>query len=298
MSEKANIERLYAAVQEAAGLLEIPCSRDSVWPALTAFQDAIISPTVFNMVCSGGRVGGLSFDFMMSPADGDPYDFALSRGLVDEVNHPIRALFADIQARFPVQTFGVDYGITSGFNKAYVFFPLGDLQGLEKLAAVPSMPPGLTEHVSSFARYGLDGKVSALAIDYARRTWNVYFNGLSPDHVERGAVQSMLREFGLPEASAQLTEFIETSSALYPTFSWDSSKVERICFSTRTTDPAALPARIEPKLEKFARSVPHAYEGDRVLVYAGALSRSEEYYKLAAYHQVASPAHERVRPTN
>ncbi|MFI5687610.1 aromatic prenyltransferase [Streptomyces sp. NPDC051636] len=285
---------MYSAVEEAAGLLDIPCSRDKMWPALTAFQDVITSPIVFNMVTSGGRIGDLSFDFMMSPSAGDPYALALSHGLADETDHPVRALFSDLQARFPVQAFGVDYRINGGFSKSYAFFPLGDLQGLAELAGVPSMPRGLSEHVSTFAHYGLDGKVSAIAIDYARRTWNVYFNGLSAEYVERKAVLSMIRDFGLPEPSEQLLDFIETSSALYPTFGWDSSKIERISFSTRTTDPAALPARIEPKLEKFARSVPYAYEGERVLVYAGALSHSEEYYKLAVYHQF-SEAHDRVR---
>jgi hypothetical protein len=295
MSGKANLEHVYSAVEEAAGLLDIACSRDKMWPVLTAFQDVIASPVVFNMVTKGGRIGDLSFDFTLPPSAGDPYAIALSHGLADETDHPVRALFSDVQDRFPVQSYGVDYGINGGFNKTYVFFPLGDLQGLAELAGLPSMPDGLSEHMSSFAHYGLDGKVSALAIDYARRTWNVYFNGLSPDHVERKAVISMLSAFGLPEPSEQMLDFIETSSALYPTFGWDSSKIERISFSTRTTDPSALPARIEPKIGKLARSAPYTYGGDRVLVYAGALSPSEEYFKLAAYYQMAADAHDRVR---
>nr|WP_079073831.1 aromatic prenyltransferase [Streptomyces sp. Root1310] len=299
MSGKANIQRLYSAVEEAAGLLDIACSRDRMWPTLTAFEDVFADGAiVFNMVTSGGRIGDLSFDFTLPPSAGDPYELALSHGLVDETDHPIRALFSDIQARCPLQAYGVDYGITSGFHKTYAFFPLGDPQSLAQLADIPSMPSDLSEHVTSFAAYGLADKVSAIAIDYARRTWNVYFNGLSADHVQRTAVLSMLSEFGLPEPSAQLLEFIETSSALYPTFGWDSSKIERISFSTRTTDPAALPARTEPKLEQFARNAPYAYEGERVLVYAGALSPSEEYYKLATYYQMTAAAHDRVRSAN
>ncbi|WBO69701.1 aromatic prenyltransferase [Streptomyces camelliae] len=295
MSAKADIGRVYSAVSEAAGLLDIPCSHDRMWPALTAFQDVIASPLVFNMVTSGGHIGEMSFDFMMSPSAGDPYAHALAHGLVEETDHPVRGLFPDIQARLPVQSFGVDYGITRGFNKAYAFFPLSDLQGLARLAEIPSMPRALSDNAGTFAAYGLDDKVSAIAIDYRRRTWNVYFNGLSAEHVGRTTVLPMLREFGLPEPSERMLDFIETSSALYPTFRWDGTKTERISFSTRTTDPAALPARVEPQLEKFARSAPYTYEGDRVLVYAGALSPGEEYYKLAAYYQMAAEAHDRVR---
>ncbi|TRO56478.1 hypothetical protein E4K73_46500 [Streptomyces sp. IB201691-2A2] len=295
MSAKASLDHVYSAVEEAAGLLDIACSRDKLWPALTAFQDVIASPIVFNMVTKGGRIGDLSFDFMLPSSAGDPYAIALSHGLAAETDHPIRALFSDIQARLPVHGYGVDYGINGGFNKTYLAFPLGDLQGLAELDELPSMPDGLTAHRNSFTRYGLDGKVSALAIDYAHRTWNVYFNGLAPEHVERKAVLSMLSEFGLPEPSEQMLGFAETSSALYTTFGWDSSKVERISFSTRTTDPSVLPARIEPRIEAFARNAPYTYEGDRILVYARALSPSEEYFKVAAYYQMAAAAHDRVR---
>jgi hypothetical protein len=156
------------------------------------------------------------------------------------------------------------------------------------------MPHGLAEQIPTFIDFGLDDKVSAIAIDYARRTWNVYFNRLSAEHVDNQAVVAMLREFGLPQPSEQLLDFARTSTALYPTLGWDSSKIERISFSTRTTDPQALPARIEPILGTFAANAPYAYEGDRVLVYAAALSPSEEYYKLASYYQMNSAANDRV----
>lgn len=296
-SGEADITRLYTAVEEAAALLGVDCSRDAMWPALTAFQDVLTDGSVvFNMVTSGGHIGDLSFDFTMPTAAGDPYTRALTHGLVDDTDHPIRTLFADIQARFPIQSYGVDHRLNGGFNKAYVFFPLSDLQDPARLAdQLPSAPSGLQEHLRTFTAHGLDNKVSAIAIDYARRTWNLYFNGLSPDHVTRESALSLIRELGLPDPSDQLLSFIETSSALYPTFGWDSTKVERLSFSTRTTDPRALPALLEPKLGEFAANAPYTYDGDRVLVYAGALSRSEEYYKLATYHQLATQAHDRIR---
>lgn len=295
MSGKANVEQLHSVVEEAAGLLGITYPSDRVRAVLTAFQDVLDSAIVLNVVTKGGGIGDLSFDFAAATSAGDPYDIALAHGLADEVEHPIRALLPDILARFPVQTYGVDYGITGGFNKTYASFPLGDLQRLEKLADVPSIPPGLAEHLGTFTTYGLDGKVSAIAIDYARRTWNVYFNALSPEYVERETVVAMLRELGAPEPSERMLEFIGASSAFYPTFGWDSSKVERVSFSAKNTAPAALPDQVRPTFENFARSVPYTYGGERVIVYAGALSAGEEYYKLAAYHQMPAKVHDRFR---
>lgn len=296
MPEAAKMEEIYSAVEETARLLDVPCSRDKVWPALSTFGDELAdTDIIFSMATAERHRGELQFDFMLPRSFGDPYAAAASNGLVDETDHPITKLLSDLQERTPVQGYGVDYGVVGGFRKTYAFFPLDALQRLSVLADIPSMPPGLVEHASYFSSYGLEDRVSAIAIDYPSRTWNVYFSGIPAECVEPKSVLPMLRKLGLPEPSEQMLEFIQTTFAIYPTFSWDSSKVKRICFSARTSDPTALPARIEPQIEKFARNAPYTHPGERVLVYAGALSASEEYYKLATYYQKASNAPVRVQ---
>ncbi|MCL2731061.1 MAG: hypothetical protein FWE15_13685 [Actinomycetia bacterium] len=299
MSATATTDVLNAAVQEAAALLGLPASRARMEPVLTTYHDALTSsPIVWNIVNSGGAIKDLSFDFASPTSVGEPYTLAVTHGLAEDVDHRIRALLPDIQARFDVQSYGVDYGVNGGFNKAYVCFPMGALQHLAPLAQVPSMPPALAEHSAAFTAHGLDGKVSAIAIDYTHRTWNVYFNGLTPAHVQRQAVTAMLRDLALPAAGEQMLDFISASQAVYFTFGWDSAKIERISFSVRTTDPTVLPAGIDPAFETFARNAPYTYPGDRTLVFAGAITASEEYYKLAAYYQSITSAHDRFRAAN
>lgn len=296
MTVNPGIERLCEAAEEAARQVGLDCPREKMTAVLTAFPNVVTDSTVvFNIVNKGGRVGDMSFDFTVPLAEGDPYERALAHGLAEETDHPVRGMFADMLATLPVDCYGVDYGVNGGFNKAYAVFPMGRLQELSKLAAVPAMADTLSKWLGTLAGYGLDGKVSTVAIDHANRTWNVYFNGLSSQHFERATVQAMLRDFGLPKPSGQLLDFAETSSALYPTFSWDSPEIERVSFSTRTTDPAALPAHIEPKLGVLAANAPYTYDGDRKLVFAGALTTGGEYYKLATYYQMATDAHDRVR---
>lgn len=297
MPEATQLEDIYAAIEETAQLVGVACSREKVWPALNAFGDGLADAHIVFSLATGERYAGeLAFDFTVDPEAGDPYAVAVSNGLAEKTDHPVGNLFSEIRSRCPVDSFGVDYGIVGGFKKAYASFPLGEPQGLSTLAGLPSMPRALAEHADSFAAYGLDGKVSAIAIDYAHRTWNVYFSGLSAEQLEPAAVLSMLRENGLPEPSGRMMDFIRTSFAMYPTFGWDSPKVERISFSARSTDPKALPARYEPRIAEFAANTPYTYPGERVLVYAGALSAGEECYKIAAYHQQTSRLSDRVRP--
>ncbi|WP_326796454.1 aromatic prenyltransferase [Streptomyces sp. NBC_01808] len=296
MSANPGIERLCAAAGEAAGLVGVDCPPEKMTALLTAFPNVVTDSTVvFNAVNKGGSIRDISFDFTVPLAEGNPYERALEHGLAEETDHPVRGMFADLLTTLPVDCYGVDYGVNSGFNKSYAVFPMGQLQELGRLAAVPAMSTALSKWMDVLVEYGLDSKVSTVAIDHANRTWNVYFNGLSPEHFERATVQAMLRDFGLPEPSGQLLDFAATSSALYPTFGWDAAEIERVSFSTRTTDPAALPSHIEPKLGVLAAKAPYTYEGDRKLVFAGALTADGEYYKLATYYQLATAAHDRVR---
>jgi hypothetical protein len=296
MPGAAKVEEVYSAMEESARLVNVPCSRDKIWPILTAYGDGIAEATlvVFSMAAGERHRGELDYNFTV-PSGGDPYAVALSHGFTAETDHPVSALLSDVQERCPVQVFGVECGVVSGFKKTYVFFPLDDLQGLAKLVDIPSMPRALAEHASTFARYGLDDKVSIIGIDYVHRTMNVYFGRFSPEYVEPKTVLSMLRDIGLPAPSEQMLEFTRKSFSIYPTFSWDSSRIDRICFSIVTPDSDALPARLEPEIGHFARNAPYAYDGERILVYGATLSPSEEYYKLGCYYQKPPELFNRVQ---
>jgi hypothetical protein len=280
------LDGVYSAVEETARLLDVPCSPDQVSPVLKAFGDELSgSHLVFSMAAGERHRGELDFDFSLTPEGADPYATALKHGLIKDTDHPVGSLLAEVQARCAIASYGVEYGIVGGFKKSYAFFPLDDLPPLAKFAGIPSMPPGLAEHVGTLTSLGLDDKVSAIGISYRKHTLNVY---LAATAVETKNKLALLRAFGFPEPDARVAEFIERSFSLYPTLNWDSSAVERICFSVKTQNPGELPAPHDLDTEKFARDVPHVYPGGREFVSAVALTPSgETYYKLAAYYQKA-----------
>jgi len=275
------------AMQEAARLLDLDCSRDKVWPVLTAYQDVLAAAVIVFSMASGRRATELDFSISMPPEHGDPYAVALSNGLTEETDHPIGAVLSDTQERCPVGMYAIDGEITGGFKKAYTFFPTDDLPGLSKLADIPSMPRSVAENASLFARHGLD-KVQMTSVDYKRRQVNLYFGDLSAESLEPQAILSMLREMGLQEPDGQGLEFAKRSFAVYPTLSWDSAKIERICFAVITTDPTTVPARTEPEIWKYANNAPCTYVGEqRALVYGLTLLPDEGYYKVGSYYQIS-----------
>lgn len=283
----AELERIYSAIEESAALMDVACSRDKVWPVLTAFADALSESVIAFRVATDSRHKG-EFDGRFTlPQDLDPYVRALSKGLITQTGHPIDTLLSDIQERCPnIDSYGVNFGVVGGFAKVWLYFPEGGFQQLSKLVDMPSMPPSLAGNVSFFARYGLAENVDVIGIDYDRRTVNVYSPAFElPDGcLEPKSLISMHRELGLPDPSEQMLKLCAQSFGVYATLGWDSPKVERISFGVSTLDPLALPARLGPKIEQFVKSVPYGKD-DPKKVYVAMTSTGEEYYKLQSYYR-------------
>ena len=288
MTGTGELEGLYSDIEEAAGLLDVACSRDEVWPILTAYAD-VLPPQAQIAFRVATNAAGLDCRFASLPKDVDPYAIALSNGLTAKTDHPVGALLSDLHERFPLDYHGIDFGVVGGFKKTWTFFPLNNLQNVSKLADLPSMPRSLAENIGFYARHGLDDKVSLIGIDYPNKTLNVYFLGAPAESRAPEAVRSMLREFGLSEPSAQMLTLAQQATGYYTTLSWDSSKVERITFAVVVPDLAALSTRvdIEPKIDKFARNAPYTYRpADRKGIYGVTSSPRGEYYKLQSWYQL------------
>jgi hypothetical protein len=302
MSENADLTSLYSAIEESARLLGVPCSREKVWPVLSAYGDAIGHAVVAFRVATGSRhKGELDCRFTTQP-DVDPYAVALSHGFTAATGHPVGALLADLGRRCPVDSYGIDFGVVGGFKKIWTFFPPDDLQGLSTLAAVPSMPPGLAANAGFFARHGLDDRANLVGIDYHHRTVNVYVGEPPAESLTPRAVMAMLRDIGMPPPSDQLLELSGRAFGVYATFGWDSARIERLTFAVMTPDPTTLPVRLEPKIEKFVRGAPYAHDGaagaDRKFVYAVSSAPDGEYYKLQSYYQWRPRILNRMRLAN
>ena len=285
MSGTAGLADLYSAIEEAARLLDSACSRDKVWPIMTAYGDSLAQAVIAFRVATGTRnAGDLDCRFTMLPKDVDPYVVALSNGLATATGHPVDDLLSDIRERFPVDCYGIDFGVVGGFKKTWSFFPPDDLQKLSQLADIPSMPRSLAENVDFFARHDLEDKASLIGIDYRHRTLNIYFGEPPAECFEPKTVISMLREIGLPDPSEQMLRLGQEAFGIYVTLSWDSLTVQRLCLAVMTQDPTSLSTRLDPKIEHFAKNAPCA-AADRRFVYAVTSSPDGEYNKLQSYYQ-------------
>jgi hypothetical protein len=287
MSGTAELAEVYSAIEESARLVDVACSREKVWPILTAYGEALAHAVVAFRVATGvRRAGELDCRFTMLPRAVDPYAVALSHGLVAPTDHPVGALLGELSERFPVDCYGIDFGVVEGFTKTWSFLPPDDMQRMSDLARLPSAPGCLAANLDFFTRWDLEDKASLIGIDYPSRTANVYFGEVPADCFRPGAILAMLRELDLPDPSGQLVALGEQAFGIYVTLGWDSPAVRRITFAAMTPDPTALPVRLDPRIERFVREAPSRTDpADRRFVYAVTSSRAGEYHKLQSYYR-------------
>ena len=288
MSGVAEVEKIYSAIDESARLLNVPCSRDKVWPILTAYGDALAEVAIIFSVSTGSQ----EFDYTIQvpPGIDDPYAHALSNGFVAKTDHPVGALFSDIQARISVSERYFDCGVVGGFQKLYGSFP-HDLQPVSNLVDIPSMPRAVADNASFFAHHGLDD-VTLIGIDYKRKTMNLYFHlpAEVAGNLDPKIVLSILREIGMPEPDEQMLELALKAYRIYVTLNWDSSKVQRISFAPQPRqglDLSTIQARLEPEVKQFMNSAPYAYAGERVSILVPKWSPDGGHLNLGSYYQTS-----------
>lgn len=276
-------ESVYSAIEESAALLDVAASEDAVRPLLAAFEEALPEAVIAFRVATNARHEG-DFDARFTlPRHIDPYATALAHGLTAPTDHPTGRLLAQIQQLCPINSYGVDFGVTSGFKKIWIYFPAGEHETLERLGTLEAMPRSVAANNGFFTRYGLAEKVDVIGIDYRARTMNLYF-AAPQECFERDTVLAMHRDIGLPSPSEQMFAFCEASFGLYTTLNWETGDIERMSYGVKTDDPMAFFARLGTKVEHFVTHMPYGVK-DPKMVYAAVTSGGEEYYKLQSYYR-------------
>ncbi|MBI5958385.1 MAG: hypothetical protein HY866_06615, partial [Chloroflexi bacterium] len=214
-----------ADIKAAAEIAGAPCQDDVVWAILNAYETYFSEDAVaFRITTKATPELNVRYQTLRPH---DPYAIALEHGFLKRVNHPAHDVVTELRAKRPDAGFLIDIGVTHGFEKIWGFFatPLS----IEEVCALKSTPQSLRSHLDLFKHYGLNW-VSVVGVDYLSHTTNPYFmKGSFPNSPEIAA--QMVVDMGFELPSAEDNNFNSGAFVLYPTFTWDSSSVERVSFA-------------------------------------------------------------------
>ncbi|SDY43541.1 Aromatic prenyltransferase Orf2 [Amycolatopsis xylanica] len=280
MTFMSPIEQLYRDIEHLADALGAVCERDRVMPCLAAFSEGFAGTGLaFRTTTKAGGTPELSYRYTgFGGPSPDPYPIALRHGLLPAPDGLVDKAHQDIARRLPVDLWGADFGTTTGIEKIYATFGVGDAQPVPRIAALPSMPIAIDAEAGFFARYGL-GDVGLMAVDVRSRTVNLYFHP-APGTLTPGIVARMLGdlELAIPADEAVVRRCADAFS-VYFTFSWASPRIERVCFPLFVSARELAPLTQNPILTAFAEHAPFE-AGPRYFVHAAAMTPVGYYFKL------------------
>jgi len=271
------LERLYEDVEAAAELAGASCIRETTWGLLKAYRKFFMTSAVsFRTSTRAPEKRGLNVRYVELDTPEDPHPIARAEGFLSRTGHPLDDLLPEIQRQFPILGYGLDFGVSYGLEKIWAFFPHRP-QPIEKVRSLPSIPESVWAHARYFARFGLND-LSLFALDYRNRTVNLYFMR-APGSFSTGRLAELIGELGFEVPGEELLQHCTRSVPIYFTFTWDSPRVERLCFGVITSGPGQVPTHFHPLIERYTAGVPFATES-RKFIYSVTLSRGEAFIKI------------------
>nr|QGZ20043.1 hypothetical protein [Streptomyces alanosinicus] len=195
-------------------------------------------------------------------------------GLLTFTGHPIETLLDEVAERHE-PWWGVDASVNGPADKIWMIFDRGI--PLEELTELPSIPAAVRTARPHFHDSGMD-RAGLLALDFSRRTINVYSPVFTPGTLSPEAAATMLTRLGFPAPEGDLRHTNGQAFDFYQTFGWDHPGLLRLCFPVRCS-AEEFPVHHHPLLRDFVEQAPFA-AAERNFVFYTTYGPRGGYFKV------------------
>ncbi len=272
-----DLEKMHDDIIKAAKVVDAPYNENIIQRLLKAYEDFFKGSAV-TFVTSTKPKGkrALSIRYVEIQVEHDPYEIAVSNDLLKQDKHLIHHLLTEIRRNYPIMGYGVDADVNFGVSKIWTFFQIP--QPLEKAYTTTAAPKSIQNFAEYFKKYDLN-VFHLFALDFRNKTTNVYFMVKDPEAFPPDKVANMIADLDLKVPSKEILEHCSKALTIYLTFTWESSRVDRICFGIAVDDPSLIPTHLDPILKKYSLHAPFQTD-DRRFIYSMTPSRSGDYIKI------------------
>ncbi|MBI5960652.1 MAG: hypothetical protein HY866_18075 [Chloroflexi bacterium] len=212
----------------------------------------------------------------------NPYEMAAANGLIERDGHPIEDLIDQLEPQIDLFGYGSDIAVSHGFEKVWPFFAMKPIQDIAKL---PALPDAVRQHRDYFAKHKME-QVSVMAIDYYHKSLNLYFLMRGPDGTfkpggtyTREQWVEMFTDLGFAHPTDAELDIFMQAFVVYPTFSWDSQEIERLCVCMPGGKVEHIPYGLHPITERFVKEAP-VQAPPTAYTYCPTYGRDVKYLKM------------------
>ncbi len=258
---------------KAANIADVPYDENIIHNILAKYKDVFSKHSViFRTTTKPKGKRKLSVRCLNVPRD--PYPTAISEHFItrDDV---LDNLYPELKSRFPIFEYGIDMDVEYGLSKIWlVLIP----QPIEEIYSLGSMPKSIVNHADYFSKYGF-GTIDGLGLDFRNKTMNLYFLE-NPGNFKPDEIAEMIGDIGLRVPSQEILEYCSRCIPIYFTFSWDSNKIERLCFGVFTLDSSQIPTHLHPLIGDYIKQAPFLSKKHN-FVYSFTFARTiDDYVKI------------------
>jgi len=256
----------------------VKCNREAIWKTLNSYKDFFSGSSISIRTTTkpiAERDISARYVEMMIPHNPDPYKTAISKGLIKKNGHPIHKMILEALDTFNIMGYGVDLDSRFGLSKIWPFIVPGSI---DPLFSMKYIPKSMKKYEKYFNKHGLT-IFSLFAFDFFKNTTNIYFMLKDPSKNVIANCKALVEDLGFTLASEEIMEKCCDAAHLNYTFSWDSEKIERICFGITCHDKKEVPAHFHPLIKEFVENSPFQSEIHK-FIYGVTFTPKGFYYKI------------------
>ncbi|MFX1500632.1 MAG: aromatic prenyltransferase [Promethearchaeota archaeon] len=256
----------------------VKCNEEAIWKSFKTFdkffKGAPVSIRTTTKPVEKRDVAVRYVEFFISH-NPDPYTTAINKGLIEKNGHPIHKMIMESINTFEIMGYGVDVDASTGLSKIWPFTVPGSI---DPIFSMKSIPESIADYREYFIRHGLT-TFSLFAFDFLHNTTNIYFMLKQPAKSTYDSCIALVTELGFEPASEEVMEGCRNAAHLNYTFSWDSNKVERLCFGITCNDPEEIPVYLHPLMKEFVERTPLQSDSHK-FIWGATFSQKGFYYKI------------------
>lgn len=234
------------------------------------------APISFRSTTKGKQ--NLSYRFVNLFLKYDPYRMIVGNELIEDRGHKIHKFIQEIQSKERIQGYGMDFGASTGFEKIWVYFPFNIRQNIKHFAMLNHAPQSLEYNLNFFQRYNLNEYYIA-GFDFIKNSMNIYFMTNRIQKFGNKMIRDMLTDLGMTYWTEHMIELCTKAVIVYFTVTWDSLKIERVCFGVTEENLEKIPYELSPFIKDYVDATSSISDNPKY-IYGLTFGRNMNYTKI------------------
>lgn len=273
-----DLDQMVNDIHTLCKLTEVNFNKEAIWKGLNAYKKFYSGSSLSIRTTTKSvekRDVSVRYVEMMIPHNPDPYTIALKEGLIEKNGHPIHKMIVEALDTFDIMGYGVDIDARKGFSKIWPFIIPGSI---DPLFSMNFAPESIKKYENYFKKHELT-TLALFAFDFSHNTTNIYFMLKDPSTTSVDKCKRLIEDLGFKVPSEEILRYCCNAVHLNYSFSWDSEKIERLCFGMTCHNANEVPVHLHPLIQKFTKESPFQSDFHK-FIYGITFTPDSLYYKI------------------